>query len=333
MNTKLALFCTLTTLSGVVKISAASVPPVESGNAPATTSAINLEDANCDFANKAQEINKQADHCDKIRKECLAKLPYKDLNQTCLSKLTFVDELGEPELKAIIEGGVKHIPATDKFVVRLVNMANWKEAPVTFITEFLKTKELSDIFFKEFSKNPTKMAEFIKETTITSLHLEACKQLDNESVINALEDGVFKKIEGNCLHNMPASAFKAIKENQLKNINLAALEHLTAAQVNEIPEPARKVITKEAAEHWGPTPNVPRNWFFNKSSRKEYLDNHPCSPAINWEKSMEKDAWGALSKRCEPIWKVITTNAAPSTFAINSSVIMLVLALVLSALV
>lgn len=329
MITKLALLYTLATLTNA----STTVPPIDKGGNPAKAAgAIALDDANCPFTDKAEEINKQAEQCDKILKACMSKLPYKGLNQVCLSKITFANELGEPEFNAILEGGVKHIPANDQFVTRLVNTADWKKAPANFINDFLKTKELADIFFKVFSKDPAKMAVFITESTVPSLSLEACKQLGNESVINELDDNVFKKIEGNCLHVLPPSAFKVMKDTQLKNINLTALEHLTAAQAKEISEPRRKAITKEAAEHWGPTPNVPRNWYFNKTSRKEYLDNHPCSAAIDWEKSMEKNAWEALSKRCEPVWKVIT-NAAPSTLVMNSSLVMLVLALVLSTLV
>lgn len=332
MIIKLALLCSFTILANAT--APAVVPPVDKGGSPPAKAAgaITLDDAACAFENKAEEINKQAEHCDKIPKVCMKKLPYKDLNQTCLSKITFVDELEEAQFKAIIEGGVKHIPANDKFVIKLVKTVKGSEVSANFINEFLKTKELSDIFFKAFSTHPTKMSEFITEATVLGLSLEACKQLGDENVINALSDSVFKKIEGNCLHVLPPSAFKMIRAPQLTNINLAALEHLTAAQVKEMPDPVRRAVTSEAAGHWGPIPNVPRNWYFNKTGRKEYLDNHPCSPAIDWEKSMEKGAWETLSKRCEPIWKVIG-NAAPSTLVMNSSVLMLVLALVLSTLV
>ena len=197
MNIKLATICALTSLISVAR---ATVPPVDKGtkeNAPAAaTATIALDDVACPFENKHEDINKQAEHCDKIRKECMDKLPYKDLNQTCLSKLTFVEELGEGHFNAVLEGSVKHIPVSDKFVIKLVNTADWKKAPANFITEFLKTKELSDIFFKEFSKNPTKMAVFITETTVPALSLDACKQLGDENVINQLDANVFKKDRG-----------------------------------------------------------------------------------------------------------------------------------------
>lgn len=313
-----------------------SQPATATLSEPAPPKPLDLADEHCTgFRGNYAEINKLDDQCGKIGRGCSDRLPYRELSQKCLSKLTFLYELTADQLKEVIDGGVHHLPIDRQFVKAIVERVDWTTAPPYFIIDFLKSKELADLFFHEFGKDAAKMTMFINETSAPLLPLEACRMIGTKEIMQALSNTVFKEIGGLCFGEIQPPAFEGIRWEQLANTNNDALEHMTNAQAASIAEQSiAKGITKTVAEHLGPLPNIPRNWLLNQKARHAYVHGHACKSALNWQKPMEKPAWDVLSKRCAPIWKFLieSKNDAASIAASNNHVLLLTTALLVLVL-
>lgn len=304
--------------------------------APPPKSPLNLADEQCTgFRGNYTEINKLDDQCGKVARRCSDTLPYRELSQKCLSKLTFLYELTADQMKEIVDGGVHHLPVDRQFVKTMVERVDWSAAPPYFVIDFLKTKQLADLFFHEFGKDAAKMALFINEGSASSLPLEACRIIATKDTMQALSNNIFKEMGGLCFGEIQPAAFEGIRWEQLANASSDALEHMTGAQAASIAEQSiAKGITRTVAEHLGPLPNIPRNWLLNQKARHAYVNGHACRAALNWQKPMEKTAWDVLSKRCAPIWEFLVeskNDAAPVAVS-NGHVLLLTAALLVLVL-